>query len=124
MSENLERRNLAAEVPQVSRRARAYKLSDDGASEQALLRRYAKNSKANRAGASVLEHHRAAIERITARQAGPNPVPEQTAAHWIRNHEKAIRDHLAGRDAPKPAVRVVAPIVRRVQREDRKRTRR
>jgi hypothetical protein len=123
MSAEDARRNLAADVPQVSRRARAYKLSDDGASEQALRRRYAKDRKAARGGASVLEYHRAAIDRITARQAGPKPVSEEMAAHWIRRHEKAIRDHLAGRDADRPVVRVVPPIVRRVQREDRKRNR-
>lgn len=109
--------NLVAEIPQVSRRARAYKLTDDGASDRARRRRLAKAVK------DSPERRRAAIESIRKRQAGGSdlrPLPSERAAHLISWHEKAIRQMESGLDAiPAP---VIAPVARRVAREDRRRT--
>lgn len=53
-----------------------------------------------------------------------HPLPAKTAAKMIARQEKAIRRHEAGLDAVSPAVRIIAPMTRRVAREDRRRTRR
>lgn len=120
-------RNLVKEIKRIDFRARAYKLSDDGASDQARKRRFAKEAKANGRDASSVEYHKKAIAAIRRAQENPN-VSEAIRKNyelWISRHEQEIRQ-LESLDTPelvtKPAVRVVAPIARRVRREDRRRT--
>lgn len=120
-------RNLVKEIKRIDFRARAYKLSDDGASDQALKRRYAKEARAAGRDPSSVEYHKKAIESAQKVQSRPDTSDRlrELSETWIANHEKEIR-RLESLDTPevitKPAVRVVAPIARRVRREDRRRT--
>ncbi|WP_427019328.1 hypothetical protein ACQCSX_22485 (plasmid) [Pseudarthrobacter sp. P1] len=107
--------SLAATVPQVSRRARAYNLEDDGASDLSRRKRAAKDSAANR---------RQFIAAIEQRQAGQGPFPPrdpEVAARLIDAHRQVIRAHETQRDAASPAANIIAPVARRVAREDRRR---
>lgn len=110
--------NLADRFPQVAVRARMYLLEDDGASDLAHRKRAAKDR-----GRNVVEHHEQAIAAIEKRQRGESaldPVAPGLAEHRIESHRKAIRRHQTGLDAV-PTVNIVAPVARRVAREDRRR---
>lgn len=112
--------NLSTRFPQVAVRARMYKLEDDGASDLARRKRAAKDR-----GPNVVERREQAIAAIEKRQRGESaldPVASELAARRIEAHRKAIRRHQAGLDAV-PTVNVVAPVARRVAREDRRRER-
>lgn len=121
-------RNLVKEIKRIDFRARAYKLSDDGASEQARKRRFAKEAKSSGRDPSSVEYHKKAIAALRRIQANPETVERfrEVSEGWIARHEQEIRQ-LESVDTPelvvKPTVRVVAPIARRVRREDRRRTR-
>jgi hypothetical protein len=109
--------NLAARFPQVAVRARMYRLEDDGASDLARRKRAAK-------GRDIIAQHQKAIAAIEKRQAGDtflDPYPPEIAAKRIEAHRAAIRRQEAGLNDV-PAVNVVAPVARRVAREDRRRT--
>lgn len=111
--------SLAAPYPQVSTRARLYKLQDDGAARAAQRRRDARN----RHGTDPVAEHRADIERILARQAGTTklaPLSEASACGSL-GCTNAIRRHQSAFDATAPAVNLIAPVARRVAREDRRR---
>ena len=107
--------NLAERFPQVAVRARLYRLADDGASDRARRRRAAKDSAAN---------SRYAIEAILKRQAGESrfpPLDPETAARMIDAHRKRIEEYESGSRPTGPTPRVIAPVARRVAREDRRR---
>jgi hypothetical protein len=120
-------RNLVKEIKRIDFRARAYKLSDDGASDQARKRRFAKDAKSNGRDPSSIEYHKKAIAALRKVQDKPETVERfrEVSEVWIARHEQEIRQ-LESLDSPelivKPTVRVVAPIARRVRREDRRRT--
>lgn len=110
--------NLASREKQASRRARLYRLEDNGASDLAHRRRAAKDSIAT---------HREMIARIEARQAGNShlpPHPQDLADRLITGHRDAIRKLAKTRAEVGPAVNIIAPMTRRVAREDRRRDRR
>jgi hypothetical protein len=110
--------NLAGRFPQVAVRARMYKLEDDGASALARRKRAAKDR-----GKDVVARHEAAITAIEKRQRGEtalDPVSPMIAEFRIESHRQAIRRHKAGLD-DNPTVNMVAPVARRVAREDRRR---
>lgn len=119
-------RNLIKEIKRIDFRARAYKLSDGGASDQARKRRFAKEAKSSGRDPSSVEYHKKAIDALRRVQDKPETVERfrEVSEVWIARHEQEIR-RLESLDAPelvtKPAVRVVAPIARRVRREDRRR---
>lgn len=111
---------LADRFPQVAVRARLYKLEDDGASDLPRRKRAAKDR-----GRNVVERHEKAIAAIEKRQRGESgldPVSPEIAEIRIEAHRKAIRRHKAGPNEA-PTVNIVAPVARRVAREDRKRER-
>lgn len=120
-------RNLVKEIKRIDFRARAYKLSDDGASDQARARRRAKDEKARDRDPSSIKYHKNAIAAIRRAQENPKVTGKIRDNYdlWIVRHEQEIR-RLESLDSPelivKPTVRVVAPISRRVRREDRRRT--
>ncbi|QOD06018.1 hypothetical protein [Pseudarthrobacter sp. BIM B-2242] len=110
--------NLADRVKQASRRARLYDLEDDGASDLAQRKRSAKDSIATR---------RYLIKRIEDRQAGRAnlpPRPQEEADNFIAAHLEAIKRLEEAKPEIGPAVNVLAPMTRRVAREDRRRSRR
>lgn len=110
--------NLADRVKQASRRARLYGLEDDGASDLAQRKRSAKDSIANR---------RYLIQRIEERQAGLTslpPRPQDEADRFIAAHLEAIKKLEDAKPEIGPAVNILAPMTRRVAREDRRRSRR
>lgn len=108
--------DLASRVPQVSTRARVYKLEDNGASDLSRRKRDVRDAVASR---------RRIIEAIEKRQAGEGRLPplEQAEADaLLAKHRQAIRD-LHEHSSLGPAVNVIAPVGRRVKREDRRRNR-
>lgn len=112
--------NLAGRFPQVAVRARMYKLEDDGASDLARRKRAAKDR-----GPNVVQRHEKAILAIERRQRGESalePLAPDIANIRIESHRRAIRRHQSGLEAV-PAVNIVAPVARRVAREDRRRAR-
>lgn len=109
--------NLADTVKQASRRARIYQLADDGASNLAHQKRSLKESIANR---KIL------IAHIEQRQAGEATLPprlQSEADRFIVAHRQAIRELKEQLTAISPATPVIAPMTRRVAREDRRRER-
>lgn len=113
--------DLSVRFPQVAVRARLYRLEDDGASDLAHRKRAAKDR-----GPNVVERHKKAIAAIEKRQRGESalePVAPEIAEIRIESHREAIRRFEAGLDEV-PAVNILAPVARRVAREDRKRRRR
>lgn len=109
--------NLAGRFPQVAVRARMYRLEDDGASDLARSKRRTK-------GVDLIGQHERAIAAIQNRRYGStsrDPYPAATAAKRIEAHRASIRRLEAGMDDT-PTVNVVAPVARRVAREDRRRT--
>jgi small-conductance mechanosensitive channel len=109
--------NLAARFPQAAVRARMYRLEDDGASDLARRKRSLRESIAAR---------RAIILQIEQRQAGAGklpPRPQGEAERFIAGHREGIRELKAKLAALAPATPVIAPMTRRVAREDRRRAR-
>lgn len=107
--------NLADRIKQVSRRARAYKLEDDGASDLARRKRALRES---------IAHRKLMIADIEKRQAGGSRLPPHDPAFAERvtaAHREAIRDLKEKLAAVGPAGPVIAPVARRVAREDRRR---
>lgn len=106
--------SLASQHPQVSTRARVYALQDDGASDRAQSRRSLKNSIAS---------NRAAIARCQASLDGTRPTrltPTQLTAAIASCEIRIARfQHELDEMAPP----VIAPVGRRVKREDRRRNR-
>lgn len=108
---------LAERFPQAAVRARLYRLEDDGASDLARRKRSVKDSIASR---------KDAIARIEARQAGETnlpPRPQEEADRFIAGHQEAIRKLETKKPDVGPAVNIIAPMARRVAREDRRRAR-
>ena len=106
---------LAERFPQAAVRARIYQLEDDGASDLARRKRSLKESIANR---------KLTIAQIEKRQAGKTtllPRPQEEADRFIAAHRQAIRGLKEQLAAMGPAAPVIAPMARRVAREDRRR---
>lgn len=111
------RGSLAARVPQAAHRARIYQLEDDGAADLAHRKRSLRESIAAR---------KAMIVRLEQRQAGATdlpPRPRDEAERFIAGHRAAIRELREKLAAIGPASPVIAPMTRRVAREDRRRAR-
>jgi small-conductance mechanosensitive channel len=108
---------LAERYPQAAVRARLYRLEDDGASDLARRKRSIKESIATR---------RDTITRIEERQAGKTnlpPRPQEQADQFIAAHREAIRKLEERLADVAPAANIIAPMTRRVAREDRRRAR-
>jgi hypothetical protein len=109
--------NLAVRVPQAAHRARIYDLEDNGASDLAHRKRSLRESIATR---------KRIIADIQKRQAGGTafpPRPQAEAEHFVAGHREAIsrlKEKLSGLG---PSVPLIAPMTRRVAREDRRRAR-
>ena len=107
--------NLAEEIPAVARRARAYGLEDDGASDLARRKRWAKDHAARL---------RWAIADIEARRGLFAKLTDEKADRLLDAYRAKLPDAVAAKDEIGPAVNVIAPVVRRVRREDRRRSKR
>lgn len=106
---------LAERFPQAAVRARLYRLEDDGAADLAHRKRATKDRIATR---------RMLIEKIEQRQAGESrfpPLPQEDADRFIAAHREAIRRLEEQKADVGPAVNIIAPMTRRVAREDRRR---
>lgn len=102
-------------VPQVSSRARVYKLSDDGASDLALTKRYHRDNRANlKALAEHLE------QQLESGKFSHRSTREQVQAR-LENVKRSIERSKESPDSFGPTPTIVAPITRRVRREDKKR---
>lgn len=113
--------NLARTMPQAAHRARAYNLEDNGASDLAHKRRNFKN-RSSKSVQEQIEAERSLIERYKKRLSNPNDVcPSATIERWIAASEKRIRSLESGREELRPDATLIAPMTRRVAREDRKR---
>lgn len=109
--------NLAERFPQAAVRARLYRLEDDGAADLAHRKRDTKDRIATR---------RMLIEKIEQRQAGESrfpPLPQEDADRFIAAHREVIRKLEEQKAGVRPAVNIIAPMTRRVAREDRRRAR-
>lgn len=109
--------NLAGRVKQASSRAYLYGLEDDGASGLARRKRAVKDAIATR---------KSIIVQIEKRQAGKTrllPRPQDEADRVIAAHREAIRRLEEKNPDIGPSVNVIAPMARRVAREDRRRAR-
>lgn len=109
--------NLAERFPQAAVRARLYRLEDDGAADLAHRKRDTKDRIATR---------RMLIEKIEQRQAGESrfpPLPQEDADRFIAAHLEVIRKLEEQKADVRPAVNIIAPMTRRVAREDRRRAR-
>lgn len=110
--------DMSVSIPQVAHRARAYELEDDGASALAQRRRWAKES---------IRSSRCFIEQIRLRQAGRTtypPYPPEEAERLIRGHLDDIMQKREEMRYLRPDSPLIAPVARRVAREDRRRKRR
>jgi hypothetical protein len=108
---------LAERFPQAAVRARLYRLEDDGAADLAHRKRAIKDRIATR---------RMLIAKIEERQAGQSrfpPLPQEDAERFIAAHRDAIRRLEEQKADLGPASPVIAPMTRRVAREDRRRAR-
>lgn len=109
--------NLAATIKQASRRARAYRLADDGASDLARRKRALRESVANR---------KLAIKDLQGRQAGEegmSPLDPDMADRILTAHQEAIVELKLRLQDAAPTAGIIAPMTRRVAREDRRRAR-
>lgn len=107
--------NLADRFPQVAVRARIYKLEDDGASDLARRKRALRES---------IAHRKLMIADLQKRQAGESRLPPhdpEFAARVTAAHRNAIRELKEKLAAVGPDTNVLAPVARRVAREDRRR---
>lgn len=109
--------NLADLIPAVARRARAYGLEDDGASDLARRRRWARDRVA------FLRQSIAELE-AQPRQGMFAKVSDEKAERLLAAYRAKLPEAVEAKGEVGPAVNVVAPVVRRVQREDRRRARR
>ena len=110
--------SLADRIKQVSRRARVYELEDDGASDLARRKRALRES---------IAHRKLMIAGIEKRQAGESRLPPYEASFAERAkaaHRNAVRDLREKLAVLSPAKPGIAPVARRVAREDRRRARR
>lgn len=112
--------NLAKEIPQAHRRAHAYELKDDGGIKWSRDRRARKNNRRNL---------KLAIAEMERRLAGPEQktVNGRTIAYdkdeirvRLERLHAALRELDETSDLGTP--RVIAPMTRRVAREDRRRS--
>lgn len=109
--------NLASRFPQAAVRARMYRLEDGGASDLAHRKRSLKESIASR---------KLSIAQIQNRQAGKTglpPRPQGEADGLIARHRAAIRELKEKLTDIGTSTPVIAPMTRRVAREDRRRER-
>lgn len=114
---NRDHDDLSRSMPQVSHRARAYKLEDNGASDAAHLRRRHKEG----IGAA-----RTMIRDLNRRQAGQSgwpPLDPDDAEEALRRWQERIDMLKQKLQDERPSVRIIAPVARRVAREDRRRRR-
>ncbi|WP_235778880.1 hypothetical protein [Sinomonas notoginsengisoli] len=109
--------SLAERIPGVARRARVYGLEDDGASDLARRRRWARDRVAF-LRRSIAELEAQPREGVFAK------LTDEKAERLLAAYRAKLPEAEEAKDAIGPAVNVVAPVVRRVQREDRRRTRR
>ncbi|WP_422759186.1 hypothetical protein [Paenarthrobacter sp. C1] len=106
---------LAERFPQAAVRARLYRLEDDGAADLAHRKRASKDSIATR---------RELIQRIQAAGLTKHePMPQEQADRFIAGHLEAIKKLEEAKPEIGPGVNIIAPMTRRVAREDRRRTR-
>lgn len=106
--------SLASQFAQVSTRARVYKLEDDGASELARRKRTIKNRR---------RHAREVLAALAERQEGRSrfpPLDDERAAVLRQRWEAVIEEVPETVDGGS----LIAPVRRRVAREDRRRRRR
>lgn len=102
-------------IPQVSTRARVYKLSDDGASDLALTKRHHRNNRGNlKALAEHLE------QQLESGVFSYRSTREQVQAR-LENVKRSLEHSKESPDSYGPTPTIVAPITRRVSREDRRR---
>lgn len=109
--------DLSKEIPQVANRARAYELEDDGASDLSRRKRCARRS---------ITGYQHGIARIRDRQNGLSvlpPMDAKDAGRLIDNYTARIAELREQIAETGPATPLVAPVARRVAREDRRRRR-
>ena len=110
--------DLSADIPQVAHRARAYGLEDNGASDQAHRKRQAKGT---------IRASKYFISQIRLRQEGrtsSTPYPPEVAERLIQGHLDHISEARQSIRDSRPTTPLIAPVARRVAREDRRRRRR
>lgn len=115
--ERIDGPDLSRDTPRADRRARLYKLEDDGASEAAERKRRARNAIASA---------ERAIERIHDRQNHLHPLPpmdQYEAGALITRYNGVIRTNREVIDEAGVTSSLIAPMTRRVAREDRRRRR-
>lgn len=108
-------RDLSRSVPQVAHRARAYKLEDNGASDAARRRRQHKEGIATA---------KSMIRDIIKRQLGQTglpPMDPDIAGRRLEGWLSRIEELKAKLQAEGASTRMIAPVARRVAREDRRR---
>lgn len=118
--------NLAKDIPQVSRRATAYKLSDDGAIALARRRRWKKDSGKKTIEEQIviekkwIDHLNKCLDSEFTDHANSVNLRKKISSHEtrIRRLEGGVEDVL------KPDAPILPPLTRRVKREDRKRAKR
>lgn len=109
--------DLSVRIPQVAHRARAYKLEDNGASDQAQRKRWAKGS---------IRTSKYFVSQIRLRQEGRSsnpPYPPEVAERLIQGHLDHIEEVRQKIRDSRPTAPLIAPVSRRVAREDRRRRR-
>lgn len=112
--------NLAKEIPQAHRRAHAYGLKDDGGIKWSRDRRARKNRRRNlKLAIAEMERRLAGPEQKTIHGRTIVYDKDEIRARLERLHA-ALRelDETSGQGTP----RVIAPMTRRVAREDRRRS--
>lgn len=114
---NRDHDDLSASMPQVSHRARAYKLEDNGASDAAHLRRQHKE------GIGTARNMIREINKRQAGQSGRPPLDPDDAEEALRRWQERIDMLKQKLQDERPAARIIAPVARRVAREDRRRRR-
>lgn len=107
--------DLSRDIPQVSRRARVYKLEDNGASDAARRRRQHKE------GIATAKMMIRDIIRRQLGQTGLPPMDPDIAKERMERWLARIDMLKAKLQDERPAPRTVAPVARRVAREDRRR---
>lgn len=109
--------DLSVSIPRADRRARAYKLEDNGASDIALRKRNARDAIASA---------QRSIQRIRDRQNRIHPLPpmdQSDAGPLISRYNDIIRTNREVLEEAEASSALIAPMTRRVAREDRRRRR-
>lgn len=109
--------DLSRSMPQVSRRARAYKLEDNGASDAAHQRRRHKE------GIAAARNMIRDINKRQSGQSGRPPLDPDVADKALRRWQERIDMLKQKLQDERPSARLIAPVARRVAREDRRRRR-